>query len=82
MRALFDGPENRERYQRIKTIQSETGLSNGAIVLSYLLSQPFPVFPIIGPKKSADLIESIEATKAALSAENIAFLTGRNGGER
>jgi aryl-alcohol dehydrogenase-like predicted oxidoreductase len=82
VRALFDGPENRERYQRIKTIQSETGLSSGSIVLSYLLSQPFPVFPIIGPKKSADLIESFEATKVALSAENIAFLTGRNGSEK
>jgi len=82
VRALFDGPENRERYERVKTIQSETGLSSGTIVLSYLLSQPFPVFPIIGPKKSADLIESIEATKAALNPENIAFLTGRNGGER
>jgi aryl-alcohol dehydrogenase-like predicted oxidoreductase len=77
VRALFDGPENRERYQRIKTIQSETGLSGGTIVLSYLLSQAFPVFPIIGPKKSADLIESVEATKATLDAENIAFLAGR-----
>jgi aryl-alcohol dehydrogenase-like predicted oxidoreductase len=75
VRRLFDSPENRERYKRIKTIQSETGRSTGAIVLSYLLSQPFPVFPIIGPKKSADLIESFEATQATLTAENLAFLT-------
>jgi aryl-alcohol dehydrogenase-like predicted oxidoreductase len=78
VRALFDSPENRERYQRIKSIQSETGRSTGAIVLSYLLSQPFPVFPIIGPKKSADLIESFEATKATLTAEDLAYLTGKS----
>ena len=79
VRRLFDSPENRERYKRIKTIQSGTGLSTGAIVLSYLLSQAFPVFPIVGPKKSADLIESFEATKAKLSSENLAFLTGHSG---
>jgi len=77
VRSLFDSPENRERYQRIKAIQSETGLSTGAVVLGYLLNQPFPVFPIIGPKKSADLLESFEATKATLSGEQIAFLTGQ-----
>jgi aryl-alcohol dehydrogenase-like predicted oxidoreductase len=78
VRRLFDSPENRERYKRTKTIQSEIGLSTGAIVLSYLLSQPFPVFPIIGPKKSTDLIESFEATKSTLSPENLAYLTGKS----
>ena len=46
-------------------------------MLSYLLSQPFQVFPIVGPKKSSDLVESIEAAKATLSAENVAFLNGQ-----
>ena len=77
VKGLFDCPENRERYQRVKTIQSETELSTGAIVLGYLVRQSFPVFPIIGPKKSADLIESFEATKATLTPENIAFLAGQ-----
>ena len=76
VRALFHSPENQERYKRIKALQSATGLSVGAIVLGYLLSQPFPVFPNIGPKAVADLLESIEAAKATLSAENLAFLTG------
>ena len=78
VRALFDSPENQERYKRIKTLQSWTGLSVGTIVLSYLLSQPFPVFPIIGPKRVSDLLESIEATEARLTTENLAFLTGQD----
>jgi len=77
VRALFDTPESQERYKRIKALQSTTGLSVGTIVLSYLLSQPFQVFPIVGPKKSSDLVESIEAAKATLSAENVAFLNGQ-----
>jgi aryl-alcohol dehydrogenase-like predicted oxidoreductase len=77
VKGLFDSPENRERYQRVKAIQSESKLSTGAIVLGYLLRQSFPVFPIIGPKKSADLIESFGATKATLTAEDIAYLTSQ-----
>lgn len=78
VRALFDSPENQERYKRIKTLQSATGLSVGAIVLGYLLSQPFPVFPNIGPKTVADLLESIEAAKATLRAEHLALLTAQH----
>ena len=74
VRGLFHSPENQERYKRIKTLQATIGVSVGAIVLGYLLNQAFPVFPIIGPKKSADLLESIEAAKTTLSAENVAFL--------
>jgi aryl-alcohol dehydrogenase-like predicted oxidoreductase len=80
VRRLFDSPENRQRYKQLKTIQANTELSTGAIVLSYLLSQPFPVFPIIGPKRSADLVESFEATDAALTPENLAYLTSSVGG--
>jgi aryl-alcohol dehydrogenase-like predicted oxidoreductase len=76
VRALFHSPGNKERYKRIKALQSATGLSVGAVVLGYLLTQPFPVFANIGPKAVADLLESIEAAKATLSAENVAFLTG------
>ena len=78
VKALFHSAENQERYKRIKTLQSATGLSVGAMVLGYLLSQPFPVFANIGPKTVADLFESIEAAKATLSAENLAFLTGQH----
>jgi aryl-alcohol dehydrogenase-like predicted oxidoreductase len=75
VKALFHNRENQERYKRIKTLQSESGLSLGAIVLGYLLSQPFPVFPLIGPKKVADLLDTIESAEATLTSENIAFLT-------
>jgi aryl-alcohol dehydrogenase-like predicted oxidoreductase len=74
VRALFHTPLNQERYERIRSLQFATGLTSNEIVLGYLLGQPFPTFPIIGPKKVADLEESVKAAKTALTAENIAFL--------
>lgn len=74
VRALFHTPLNQERYERIRSLQFATGLTSNEIVLGYLLGQPFPTFPIIGPKKLADLEESVKAAKTALTAENIAFL--------
>jgi aryl-alcohol dehydrogenase-like predicted oxidoreductase len=75
VKRLFHSPENDGRFKRIKALQAETGLTVGAIVLGYLLAQPFPVFPLIGPKKVADLLESIESAQATLTPEDIAFLT-------
>jgi aryl-alcohol dehydrogenase-like predicted oxidoreductase len=75
VKGLFDSPQNRDRFKRIKTLQSSTGLSVGAIVLGYLVNQPFPAFPIVGPKTTADLLDSVEAAKATLSLEDLAFLT-------
>src|SRR5208283_903049 len=74
VRALFHTPLNQERYERIRSLQFAAGLTMNEIVLGYLLGQPFPTFPIIGPKKVADLEESLKAANAALTAENIAFL--------
>ena len=75
VRALFHSSKNEERYKRIQKLRSETGLSTGQIVLGYLLGHPFPVFPIIGPKKVTDLEESLDAANGALTAEHIAFLS-------
>ena len=76
VKRLFHSRENEERFKRIKALQAETGLTVGAIVLGCLLAQPFPVFPLIGPKKVADLLDSIESAQATLTPENIAYLTG------
>ncbi len=75
VKGLFHHPQNEYRYKRIKTIQVETGFSVAEIVLSYLLSQPFPVFPIVGPKKVTDLEESIRAAEVTLTPDQLEFLT-------
>jgi aryl-alcohol dehydrogenase-like predicted oxidoreductase len=76
VRTLFDHPENRKRFQRIQVLQKKTGFSVNQIVLSYLLSQPLPVFPLIGPKNIMDLDDSLRGADASLSSEDVAFLEG------
>ena len=72
---LFHHPQNKNRYQRIKTLQSKTGFTVAEIVLGYLLGQPFPVFPIVGPKKVTELKESLGAADVSLTADQLEFLT-------
>ena len=74
VRVLYDHQENRDRYQRIHTIQAEYGYSAAQIVLGYLTSQPFPVFPLIGPKSLADLEDSLQSMEAKLASEDLRYL--------
>jgi aryl-alcohol dehydrogenase-like predicted oxidoreductase len=72
---LFHHPLNERRYERIKAVEKQTGLDQGAISLGYLLSQPFPVFPIIGPRKLSDLEESLKVADTVLTPQQVEFLT-------
>jgi aryl-alcohol dehydrogenase-like predicted oxidoreductase len=69
-----DHQENHERFQRIRRLQEKQRLSVSQIVLGYLTSQPFPVFPLIGPKTLADLRESIRNAGATLSQAALSYL--------
>ncbi len=75
VKGLFHHRQNENRYKRIKALQSETGHGVAEIVLGYLLGQPFPVFPIVGPKKVKDLEESLQAADVILSSDQVSFLT-------
>jgi aryl-alcohol dehydrogenase-like predicted oxidoreductase len=76
VRTLFDNSENRKRYERIQVLQKKTGFSVNQIVLGYLLNQPFPVFPLVGPKNITDLDDSLRCADVSLSSEDVAFLEG------
>jgi aryl-alcohol dehydrogenase-like predicted oxidoreductase len=74
IRRMFDHQENRERFQRMQRLQQKMGLSVGQIVLGYLTNQPFPVFPLIGPKTLPDLQESLRSAGAKLSQDDLSYL--------
>jgi aryl-alcohol dehydrogenase-like predicted oxidoreductase len=74
IRRMFDHQENRERFQRMRTLVQSKGLSVGQIVLGYLTNQPFPVFPLIGPKTLPDLQESLRSAGAMLSRDDLFYL--------
>jgi aryl-alcohol dehydrogenase-like predicted oxidoreductase len=74
VRALFDHQENRERFERVRRLQQKHGLTVGQIVLGYLTGQPFPVFPLVGPKTLADLQDCLRSVETNLSNEDIGYL--------
>ena len=74
VRILFDHQENRDRFQRVRHLQKKYGLSVGQIVIGYLINQPFPVFPLVGPKTLADLKDNISCAATELSRDDIYYL--------
>jgi aryl-alcohol dehydrogenase-like predicted oxidoreductase len=74
VRGLFHSQVNQRRYDRIREIQTNSSYSTGDIVLGYLLNQPFPVFPIIGPRRLPDLEESLKAAEVTLTPDQLELL--------
>jgi aryl-alcohol dehydrogenase-like predicted oxidoreductase len=74
LRLWFWNPVTEERFNRLKTLQTQTGFSTTQIVLGYLTSQPFPTFPIIGPKSIAQLEDCLSAGDVTLTEEQLEFL--------
>ncbi len=71
---MYASPENPRRYERAAQLGRETGLSITQIVLAYLQSQPFPTFPIVGPRSMEQLADTLQASEARLTPEQIRFL--------
>lgn len=54
--------ENLQRYQRLKELSLESGLSLSALSIAYLMSnETFPVFPIIGASRPEQVLDSMQA---------------------
>jgi aryl-alcohol dehydrogenase-like predicted oxidoreductase len=70
----FATDANERRYRAARKIADETGLSLTQIVLGYLLSQPFPTFPIVGSHTLAQLRDCMSAANVRLSAEHVRLL--------
>jgi aryl-alcohol dehydrogenase-like predicted oxidoreductase len=74
VRVLFDHHENRKRFERLRHFQEKYDLSVGQVVLGYLTGQPFPVFPLVGPKTLADLQDNLRSVETRLSRADIIYL--------
>ncbi|RAV11482.1 aldo/keto reductase [Paenibacillus contaminans] len=65
---------NRARFDRTKKLASELSRSITEIVLSYLTSQTFHTFPIIGCRTQDQLEASLKAEDLKLTQDQLAFL--------
>ena len=46
------------------------------MALAYVIAQPFPVVPLIGPRTLDELEDSLSALDIKLSSDDIAWLAG------
>jgi aryl-alcohol dehydrogenase-like predicted oxidoreductase len=70
----YRSPANLARYERARQIASRRRLTLTQVVLGYLLSQPFPVWPIVGPKRVDQLGDCLTAVGVRLEQVEIAFI--------
>jgi aryl-alcohol dehydrogenase-like predicted oxidoreductase len=71
---VYAGLPNQTRYARLRDLRARTGLSLTQLVLGYLMTQPFPTVPVIGPASIAQLMDSLTAADVTLAAADVAFL--------
>ncbi len=77
LRSWYLNPVTLERFQKLQVLHQETGLTTTQIVLGYLTSQPFPTFPIVGPKSPEQLADCLEAGDVTLTPEQLQHLEGK-----
>jgi aryl-alcohol dehydrogenase-like predicted oxidoreductase len=66
---IYENAINEARYERIQALSQAHQVNTEAIVLGYLMSQPFPVFPVIGASHLKQLTDSLKYVDLHLSAE-------------
>ena len=70
---------NWKRRERAYKLAAEKGVEPINIALAWVLSQPFPTFPLIGPRTIAETVSSLKALAIQLTPEEVSWLeTGRS----
>ena len=72
--ATWHSDDNLERRERARILAKEKGVEPTTIALAYVLAQPFPVFPIIGPATMRETASSLEALAVRITPEEAGWL--------
>jgi len=66
--------DNFERRERVVKLADERGVLPINIALAYVLNQPFPTFPLIGPRQVSETRTSMPGLDVELSPEEVRWL--------
>src|SRR5258708_1525811 len=66
--------ENWQRVERTRQVAANRGVLPVNIALAWVLHQPFPTFPIIGPRTIGELTTSVNALDIRFTSEELAWL--------
>ncbi len=70
----WDSPDNRQRRDRTIELAKKHNVTPINIAAAYVLSQSFPTFALIGPRRQYELHTSLPALSLNLSSEELAYL--------
>ena len=70
----WSSPDNLARKQRAGELGKTLGTSAMGIALAWVLHQPFPTFPLIGPRSIAELNDSAFASAIPLGTDQTKWL--------
>lgn len=76
VRQAFGSEVNWGRLARAQALAREFGRTPNQVALAYLLSQPFPCFPIVGARRVDQLKDSCGAAGLRLTPEQVRYLEG------
>jgi aryl-alcohol dehydrogenase-like predicted oxidoreductase len=68
--------QNFQRRDRAIELAQRLRKSPIHVALAYVLAQPFPSIPLIGPRTLGELEDSLEALDIALSSDDLDWLDG------
>ena len=71
---IFFNDANFSRLDRVNEVAARLGWTPTQVALAYLRAQPFPVFPIIGPRTLEQLDDSLPAGDMTLDAASADWL--------
>ncbi len=66
--------DNFERKRRAEELAAKFGVDTINIALAYVLAQPFPTFPLIGPRNISETRSSLRALEVELTPEQVSWL--------
>lgn len=73
-------PDNFKRQARAIELAAKHGVEPVNIALAWVLGQPFPTFPLIGPRTAAETRSSVKALDVRLTRKEMAYLNLEDAG--
>jgi aryl-alcohol dehydrogenase-like predicted oxidoreductase len=70
----FYSDDNFERLARTRQVASELGVEPTAVALAYVLAQPFPTFPLFGPRSIDETRTSMAGLEIELTDAQVRWL--------
>jgi aryl-alcohol dehydrogenase-like predicted oxidoreductase len=74
MARVYDHPDNWERLRRAAELGQQKGFTANQVALAWVLHEPFPTFPLIGPQTVEELKSSCAASDLTLTAAEARWL--------